>query len=302
MKTDNKYDVIIVGGSYAGLSAAMSLGRSRKNVLILDGGLPCNRYTPYSHNFITQDGIVPKEIADKAREQVLKYKTVDLKNSLATEGGKVNDYFEIITDTGEVYNANKLIFATGIKDLLPSIKGFSECWGKTVIHCPYCHGYEFRDKKTGIMIDNEKAFHIAQLVNNLTDKISIITGGKKFLNPEQLKKLKKHNISIIDKEVVEMEQTEGIIKNVVFSDGSKIAFDVIYSSVPFEQNSNIPNQLGCALTDLGYLQVDSFHKTTVEGIFAIGDNSSPMRSVANAVATGNFAGAIVNMELTAERF
>ena len=302
MQKEINYDVIIVGGSYAGLSAAMSLGRSRKKVLILDSGLPCNRQTPHSHNFITHDGSTPKEITEKAKEQVLKYATVEFKNQLATEGSRFDGGFVIKTESGNSYSASKLIFATGIKDIMPDIKGFSECWGNTVIHCPYCHGYEFRDKKTGLLIDNEKAYHIAKLVNNLTDNIIVLTGGKDVFDLEQLDKLAQHNISIIDKKVAEIVHQNGLITHVVFEDGSQTSFDAIYASVPFEQHSKIPELLGCQLTEQGYLQVDNFQKTTLEGVYAIGDNSSPMRSVANAVATGSFVGAMVNMELTAERF
>lgn len=301
--TDSKdFDVIIIGGSYAGLSSAMALGRSMRNVLIIDSGLPCNRKTPHSHNFITQDGVKPSEIAEKARTQVLKYDTVKILNDLAVSGQKIGNNFKIITQTGKEFRAKKLIFATGIKDIMPDIKGFSECWGISAVHCPYCHGYEFRNQKTGILSNGEKAFHVTSLVNNLTDDITILTSGKADFTDEQLAKLKKHSIHIVEKEIIELEHENGYIRNVVFEDNSKMKFDAVYSSVSFTQHSDIPVALGCELTEQGYIKIDAFQKTTTYGVFACGDNSSMMRSVSNAVATGNFAGAMVNKELVEERF
>lgn len=296
------YDVIIIGGSYAGLSAAMALGRSLKNTLIIDNGIPCNRQTPHSHNFITQDGEKPKVIAERAREQVAQYKSIEFLNAKAIKGKKLEGKFEIQTEEGDKLFAKKLIFATGIKDLLPEIKGFSACWGICVIHCPYCHGYEFKGKKTAIMIDNEKAFHIAQLVNNLTDNITILTSGKTYFSDVQLQKLKDHHIDIIDKEVLEIVHHLGNVKAVTFNDGSQVPFDAIYASVPFIQHSQIPQELGCELNEQEYIKTDSFQMTNIEGVFACGDNTSPMRSVANAVAAGNLTGAMVNYILTEENF
>jgi len=302
MTDKNNFDVIIIGGSYAGLSSAMALGRSKRNILIIDSGLPCNRQTPHSHNFITQDGVKPSEIADNAKSQVLKYDTVKILNDLAVSGQKSENGFIITTQTGKEFKAKKLIFATGIKDIMPNIRGFSECWGISVIHCPYCHGYEFRNQKTGIFSNGEKAFHVTSLVHNLTDDITILTSGKAEFNNEQLAKLNKHNIRIVEKEIAEIEHENGQIKNMIFKDNSKMSFDAVYSSVPFKQHSDIPASLGCELTEQGYIKVDNFQKTTVKGIFACGDNSTMMRSVAYAVATGGITGSMTNKELTDEQF
>ena len=171
MRKNDPYEIIIIGGSYSGLSAAMALGRALRNVLIIDSAKPCNRQTPHSHNFITQDGAEPAEIARKAREQVLKYDTVAFVYDLVTDCSKNAVGFELTTESGEQYSCEKLIFASGIKDIMPNIKGFSECWGKTVIHCPYCHGYEFKSKKTGIFAPADRAFHLASLVNQPTRKV-----------------------------------------------------------------------------------------------------------------------------------
>lgn len=302
MTERNHFDIIIIGGSYSGLSAAMTLGRSLRNVLVIDSGLPCNRHTPYSHNFLTQDGKTPVEISTLAKQQVEQYDTVQFCNELATSGQKTKEGFEIGTQTGRTFASKKLIFATGIKDILPGIKGFAECWGISVIHCPYCHGYEYRNRKTGIMANGDRAFHIASQVNNLTKNSTILTSGKADFGPEQINKLKQHNIKIVEREITEIEHEKGLIKNVIFKGGSKENFDAVYAAIPFTQHSDIPHSLGCELTEQGYIKIDAFQRTTLARIFACGDNTSFMRSVANAVSSGNFIGAVVNKELTDEQF
>lgn len=302
MKDSNNYDVIIIGGSYAGLSAAMALGRSMRNVLIIDSGLPCNRQTPNSHNFLTQDGKTPKEISTLSRAQVERYDTVKFYEGLAVGGTRTAEGFEITTNAGNTFAARKLIFATGIKDLMPHIPGFAECWGISIIHCPYCHGYEYRKQNTAIVANGERAFHIASLVSNLTDSITILSTGTADFTSDQMDKLKKNQINVRDTKIEEFEYSNGAIKSVVFNDNTRMSFDVAYAAIPFLQQSDIPVSIGCELTEEGHIKVDAFQKTTVPGVFACGDNSSIMRSVAKAVYSGNLAGALVNGELTNEQF
>ncbi|VXA92450.1 Pyridine nucleotide-disulfide oxidoreductase [Flavobacterium sp. 9AF] len=302
MKNKNAFDVIIIGGSYAGLSAAMALGRSLRKVLIIDSGLPCNRQTPHSHNFITLDGEKPANITAKAKEQVLQYNTISFYEGIAVKGEKKDSYFSVLTHNSDVFYAKKLIFATGIKDVFPDIKGFSDCWGISVVHCPYCHGYEVRGKKTAILAQGERAFHLASLVNNLTQDITLITSDRHLFTKEQLQKLENHTIRIIDKEIIEVIHVKGYLSQLVFIDGSREDFEAVYAAIPFQQNCTIPVELGCEITEMGHLKVDGFQKTTVSGIYTCGDTSSMMRSVATAVASGNICGAMVNMELINEEF
>jgi thioredoxin reductase len=302
MKDKQIFDVIIIGGSYSGLSAAMTLGRSLRNVLIIDAEKPCNRDTPHSQNFITQDGEKPHVIAEKARAQVLRYETVKLVNDFASEAEKTNFGFRVNTQSGTAYEAKKLIIATGIKDILPNIKGFKETWAKSVIHCPYCHGYEFRNQKTAIMSNGDKAYHMIPLIYNLSKQLSVITQGKPDFTEEQLTHLKKHNIPIIEKEIIEVVHDHGAVKNVIYKDGSSENFDAIYVQLPFKQHTNISQNLGCEMTETGYIQVDEMQQTTVPGIYACGDNATRFRSVANAVRSGNIAGSMLNMELSHEDF
>jgi len=303
MITDTKqFDVIIIGGSYSGLAAGMALGRALKKVLIIDSGKPCNAQTPHSHNFLTQDGNTPKGIASLGKEQLSLYANVSFYNGLAITGSKIENGFEITIEEGEKFQATKLIFATGIRDIMPKIEGFAECWGISVIHCPYCHGYEVRNKKTGILGNGDFAFELSKMIINWTSDLTIYTNGKSTLSIEQVKKLKSHNIQIVEKEIDKLDHSNGYIQNIIFKEGSKSPLTTLYAPRPFEQHSNIPEKLGCSLNEEGYIIVNAFQETSVEGIYASGDNATRMRTVANAVAMGTTAGMSASKKLIIERF
>lgn len=301
MKEKN-FDVIIIGGSYSGLSAAMSLGRSLRQVLVIDSGLPCNRQTPHSHNFITQDGEKPAVISAKAKLQVELYKTVHFYIGLATKAIKKESGFEISTESGEVFTSRKVLFATGVKDLIPEIKGFADCWGISVLHCPYCHGYEVKNEKTAIIANGEMAFDFAKLISNWTKNLSLCTNGKSTLTLEQTEILKKHGVAIFEEEIDSFENKQGYIQNIIFKNQEKTAVKAIYARPPFEQHCHLPKDLGCEITEQGLLKVDFMQNTNVDGIYASGDCTTQMRSVAIAVSTGSFAGAVINKDLIEEDF
>lgn len=302
MKNKIHFDVIIIGGSYSGLAAAMALGRAIRNVLIIDSGKPCNRQTPHSHNFITQDGSTPKEISTLAKQQVEKYNTVKFFNGIAKKGAKIQEGFEIETESGEIFIAKKLIFATGIKDIMPKIEGYSECWGISVIHCPYCHGYEVRNEKTGILGNADYGYEFSSLISNWTNDLTLYTNGKSTLSHEQTLKLEKHKIKIVEDEIQKLEHKNGFMQNIIFKNGNKSSIKALYVKSPFEQHCKIPETLGCELTDEGYLRISVFQRTTANGIYACGDNATRMRTVANSVSMGTTTGMMVNKELIEESF
>jgi thioredoxin reductase len=302
MKPQQSFDVIIVGGSYSGLAAGMALGRSLKQVVIIDSGLPCNRQTPHSHNFITHDGKTPAEIAALARQQLERYDTVQLINDLAISGNKNHHEFDIQTSSGATYHAKKLIFATGIRDILPPIDGLAACWGISVIHCPYCHGYEVRNQKTGILGNGEHTFDYVTLISNWTKDLTLFTNGKSILSDVQKAKLHKHQIKIVEKEMASLAHVGGQLQEILFKDQTTAPLAALYAQTSFEQHCPIPQSLGCELTEEGYIKIDPFQKTTVHGIFACGDNTTRMRTVANAVGMGTTAGMMANKEMVMEAF
>ncbi|SNR86176.1 NAD(P)/FAD-dependent oxidoreductase [Flavobacterium sp. ov086] len=302
MTEQKDFEVIIVGGSYSGLSAAMSLGRSLRQVLVIDSGVPCNRQTPHSHNFITHDGEKPAVISAKAKLQVDFYTTVQFYNGLAISAIKTENGFEIKTESGLTFTSRKVLFATGVKDLLPDIKGFAECWGISVLHCPYCHGYEVKKEKTAIIANGEMGFEFAKLISNWTKDLRLLTNGKSTLTEEEIKILQQHKIEILEDEIDSFEHENGNIQNIIFKNQSKISVKAIYARPPFEQHCHLPEALGCELTQQGLIKIDAFQKTNIPGVFASGDSVIQARSVAMAVSSGSFAGASINKEFIEESF
>ena len=302
MTGNNRYDFIIVGGSYAGLAAGMAIGRALKKVLIIDDDKPCNSQTPFSHNFITQDGKPPAEIAALAKKQLTIYDTVEFLSGLAAIGRKSKYGFEIELESGETFAAKKLIFATGIRDILPGIDGIAASWGISVLHCPYCHGYEIRNEKTGILGNGESGFDLSRLISNWTNDLTLFTNGYSTLTADQKRKLENHQIKIVEEEIERLDHNNGYIRNVIFKNGTEYFVKALYAPGKFEQRCTIPQSLGCAFTDEGYIQVDPFQETTVTGIFACGDNTTRMRTVANAVAMGATAGMTASRKMILEDF
>jgi len=302
MTVNKQYDVIIIGGSYAGLAAAMALGRALRNVLIIDSGNPCNKQTPHSHNFLTSDGVPPATISQIAREQVSRYPTVQFLDQWATSAEQTATGFTIQVASGELFNAGKLVFATGIKDIMPEVPGFSESWGISVLHCPYCHGYEVRHKKTGIYANGDNAFELAMLISNWTKDLTVYTNGQSVLNEEQTELLKKHKLPIVETVIDSFEHQNGYVQNILFTDGTRSPVDAIYVRLPFKQHTSILESMGCELTEEGYIKINPAHKTTIPGVFACGDNVTRIRTVANAVAMGTTTGIMVNKELIEESF
>jgi thioredoxin reductase len=302
MKDPKVFDVIIVGGSYAGLSAAMALGRSLRTVLIIDSGQPCNAQAPHAHNFLTQDGVPPYEIAEQGKKQVLAYDTVTFVNGLATKGYKTHDLFTLELKTGEKFRGRKILFATGVIDILPDIKGLSECWGISVLHCPYCHGYEFKNEKIGLLANGDLGFELSKLISNWTTTLTLFTNGKSTLSPEQKTRIEEHNIKTVDKDVSHLEHKQGYLERIVFKDGTSVPLNALFARGSIKQHCVIPIELGCELTEEGHLKIDDYHRTTISGIYAAGDNTTLFRAVAGAVAAGNKAGALINKELIDEAF
>lgn len=294
------FDVIIIGGSFAGLSAAMTLGRAIRNVLIVDAGKPCNRQTPHSHNFLTQDGATPAEISALAKSQVLAYPTVKFENDTVIDVSGTNNNFIVKTAEGKSHSTRKILFSTGVKDIVPDIPGFAESWGISVIHCPYCHGYEYRGQNTGILANDVMAVDFVKLIGNWTQKLTLFTNGKAVFDKETFDKISIPGFQIVEREIAELINESGYLKEIVFKDGSVQEIDALYARVPFVQHTDIPIKLGCELTEMGLVKVDEFGKTGIPGIYAAGDNTSRMRSVSSAVAAGTTAGAVLNHEMISE--
>lgn len=302
MTNQQNFEVAIIGGSYAGLSAAMTLGRARRRVVIIDSGKPCNRQTPHSHNLITQDGKTPAEISAIAREQVLAYPTVNLRPGLVTGVSGENGAFTVSLEDGQSLQAKKLIFTTGIRDIMPDITGFAECWGISAVHCPYCHGYEYSDARTGVLVNGEMALEYVRLIRNWTSDLTVYTNGPATFDGEIREKILATGADIIEQPVTSLDHQNGYLKTLHLNDGTIREITAFYHRPSFVQHSALPEELGCALTTHGYIQTDEAQKTTVPGIYAAGDNSGAFRGLTGALAAGTVAGARLNHELINEQY
>lgn len=286
-------EVVIIGGSYAGMSAALTLGRSLRDVLIIDNGRPCNRQTPHSHNFLTRDGATPAFLSAVAKEQVLAYPTVECLDETVNSVEVVEDGVLVNTSDGLQFHARKLLLATGVKDELLTIPGFAECWGISVLHCPYCHGYEVRDEVMAVLSNGDMAMEFSQLIRQWSKRIKLLTNGDPMLTQKQLAQLEKVCIPVKSSPVKSIFHKDGYLYQVQLENGSLIPLKTIFARVPFSQ-SPLVQQLGLSLNDHGYITVNPFQQTSLPRVFAAGDCTTPMRSVSTAVAQGTMAGAAIN--------
>lgn len=291
------FEVIIVGGSAAGLSAAMTLGRSLRNVLIIDSCSPCNTPSPRSHNFLTQDGKTPAEITALGKEQVLKYPTVSFLEDKATDASKENNLFLVETQSGKQFRSKKLLLATGLADIKPDLPGFSDCWGISILHCPYCHGYEAKGAVTAVIANGEAAYNTGVLLNNWTKNITMLTNGPSELRLEEKEKLEALNINIIESEITGIVHDHGHMQKIIFKDGTTFSTGVMYASIPFEQQSDLAEKLGCQIAQTGHIVIDDEQRTTVEGVYAAGDNTAQHRAISIAASAGTRAGFKINSDL-----
>ncbi|MFD1140111.1 NAD(P)/FAD-dependent oxidoreductase [Larkinella insperata] len=296
------YDVIIVGGSYAGLSAALVLGRSLRTVLVLDSGQPANRQTPHSHGFLTRDGETPAQLAAIARQQALAYPTVQLREATATRAERRADGFSVTVDTGETVTARRILLATGLKDILPDLPGFAECWGISVLHCPYCHGYEVRNKTVGIMGNGHTGFEMAKRIQHWNPGLTLFTNGPSTLTDEQTAQLTQHGISIVETPIVAFQHQHGHLQALTLADETAFPIDALYAHPTLLQTCDLAEQLGCELDEKGMVVVGEAGKTSVAGVFAAGDTHTMMRQVLIAAHNGMKAAVGINVELIEEEF
>ncbi len=204
-----KYDVVVVGGGSAGLSAALVLGRSRRRTLVLDAGEPRNAPSSGVHGFFTRDGILLKELLDIGREQLEPYPSVEVRSARVTGASGENGDFEVVLDGGTVTRARKLLLATGVVDELPDKPGFEELWGRSVYHCPYCHGWEVRDRPLAVLSSDERAAERAAFIRNWSRDLVLLTDGPANLNEEGRRTLRALGIPVREEKISHLEGDPG---------------------------------------------------------------------------------------------
>lgn len=292
------YDVIVIGGSYAGISAALQLARARKDVLVVDAGARRNRSAASSHGFLGFDGADPAEIARLGREQLLAYPTVTWRQGVATHAKKGRDGFEVVLEGDEVVTARRLVLATGVVDELPDIPGVRERWGVSIFACPYCHGYELNRGAIAVLATSPHSAHHAALVADW-GTVTYFASGQLAPDDAGRAMLAKRGVTLEEEPVVAVEG-EGHEVVLRFASGRRSAFVGLFLASHTRLASPIPAELGCAFEDGpsgAFLKVDMMKETTVPGVFACGDASTPAASLAIAVGEGMRAGASAHQSL-----
>ncbi|TGM05177.1 NAD(P)/FAD-dependent oxidoreductase [Leptospira jelokensis] len=294
MKSTQNADVAIIGGSFSGLFAALSLVRSLRNTIVIDAERPCNKNTPASHNLITHDGVHPSMIRNKAISDLMQYPNFQLLLGEVTNIKPNGSGFLIHGDGFSEIQTNKLIFATGLKDILPEIPGFAEAWGKSVIHCPYCHGYEFVGSHTGLWMNEPGVYEHSKFLKHWTKELTVYTNGPVQFPIEEQTQLESEGISIVTDVVKALNHSEGQISSISFGFGKDHPIQALYTKLPIIQHSRLPEELGIKLLPSGHVEVTNFYETNLQGVYAVGDMASMFRSVAHAIHSGNLAGAMLN--------
>lgn len=304
MIVNNDYEALIIGGGPAGLAAGMTLGRMGCCALLCDDNRPRNAPSSHVNNFPSRDGIHPAEWRKETRKNLEKYKTIESATATVTSVQKNGHGFIAQLSTGQTVNAKKIILAYGVLDTLPLIQGVNELWGKSVFHCPFCHGYEARGSKLGLLGSHPMVFHMVPMIYGLSSHLTLFTNGKQSVfSPEQNEILKRKKIELVESKIENLKHDGEELKSIVLEDKKEIDLQglFVFPSEPFRMKSQIGESLGCERTDLGFYKVNERNRTSVPGVYACGDNMSMAHSVLLAAASGVTAGASVVFELLHEK-
>lgn len=292
------YDVIVVGGSYAGMSATLQLARARRAVMVIDAGVRRNRFASRSHGFLTQDGVDPAQIARSGREQLAAYPTVAWTDGRAMSAARHAEGFAVTMEDGATHVARRLVLAPGVSDTLPDIAGLRERWGKTVFHCPYCHGYELNRSPVGVLAVGPLSMHQALLIPEWGPTTLFLNGA---FEPDG------KELAQLDRRDVVVERTTvariGGMADVELADGRTVALGGLFVASRTAPSSPLAQELGCRMEDgpAGpFIQTNMMKETSVAGVFACGDAARAAGSVALAVGDGAMAGAAAHRSLFME--
>ena len=300
------YDVVVIGGGAAGLSAALTLVRARRSVLVVNGGRPRNAPAAGVHGFLTRDGMPPGELVAAGRAEVAAYggEFLDAEAGTAT---RVPDGFEVTTAAGTV-TGRRLVVTTGVVDELPDVPGLAERWGRDVVHCPYCHGWEIRDRPIGVLNANAMAVHQATLFRQWSDDVVLFAHDGPAIDPAAAERLAARGVRVVPGRVTAIESDGEGLSGVRLADGTVVPRRALAVATRLSARSGVLAGLGLKAVpdDSGMFDsvrtVDPSGRTEVPGVWVAGNLANPMHQVVMAAASGVTAGAMVNMDLVEEEF
>jgi len=286
-------DVIIIGGSFTGLAAALQLGRARRKVTVLDTGLPRNRFAGHSHGLLGHDHKPPLDILADARQQLARYPTIRLVNARAESVSGTIDDFCVVADDNESLRARRLILSYGVTDQIPDVPGFAEGWGTSIVPCPYCDGFEVADQHWGLVWSGPQSMNQVRLFHDWTDTLTVLTDGHDI--PSDIRTdLARRKIDVVDGRIAEIARHGDHNAIVLLDTGSRVAVDILFAHPRIKPSASLHESLGLATVDtpLGIvLKVDERRETGMPGIYAAGDLANPgIPSVTTTIAQGATAG------------
>ena len=293
------HDVIIVGGSFAGLSAALQLVRARKHVLLIDAGAPRNRFAPASHGFLGQDGSAPAQIVGIALAQLRRYPTFIKIDGEAMSAAPGERGFEVELSDGRCVQGKRLVLAIGVRDQLPEIEGLAPLWGKSVLHCPYCHGYEIDGGPIGLLASSPLAHHQGALLPDWGATTVFLQPGVEFAE-EDTAMLMKRGVSILQEPVIRLISKGEALQAAELADGRRVPIKALFVQTRVKPASPLADQLGAAMEEGPqgpYIKTDEWGATSIPGLFAAGDAATPMHNATFASAAGVKAGIMAHRSL-----
>lgn len=293
------YDALIIGGGPAGLSAALTLGRARRSALLLDAGPARNAAAAQVHNLFTRDGTPPAELRSIARAQLAAYPQVRVQDARVERVEGARGAFSVWAG-GEVHRARRLLLCLGMIDEMIDLEGFAAMWGRSIVICPYCHGWEVQDRRMGVLAQQPEQLEFALMLRGWSAEVVVLTGGALPIPPEQRARLTTGGVAIDERPLRRLLGEDGVLHAVEFDDGAQRPLEVLFARPPQRQQPVVA-ALGLALDGHGFVQVDPMRReTSSPGVYAAGDLCTPMQAAAAAVGQGLHAAAALNHELTVE--
>ena len=292
------YDVVVVGGGPAGLSAALMLGRCRRRVLVCDLCEPRNRETRALHGYLTRDGTPPLELLDLGRRELPAY-DVEVRHIGVTGAVSDGDHYRVALADGGEERAKYLLIATGVVDDLPGVRGFEECYGRSVFHCPYCDGWEWRDKRIAAFGRGRHAIGLALGLRTWSRDTVLCTDGEP-LGRHGRERLARNGIAVRTETIAHLEHQDGQLTAIGFQSGDRLARDVVFFTTGQHPQSELATQLGCSLTHRGTVRTGTLCDTNVPRVFVAGDASRDAQFIVVAASEGVKAAVAINKALQAE--
>ncbi len=295
-------DVVIIGGGVAGLSAGLTLVRACRRVVIVDGGAPRNRFAAHMHGVLGHDGKPPLQLIAEGHREIERYGGAIVEGQV-TEAIQAWETFTVTIDSGAILHARRVIVATGLRDELPDIDGLAEQWGKGVVVCPYCDGYEVHDGRIGILATSSWSPHQAQLLRQWSANITYFVDRADPPEGDELRALRARGIEIEASPVMRILSDDGRLTGIELEDGRHVGLDAIFTGPRPAPIDGILRALGADLTDIPFgpfVAIDQTGKTSVQGVWAVGNVANMQANVPMSIGTGSFAAAAINMDLITE--